>query len=122
LFWYEPGINRDAEMVWKLLSTVGKAVVEAAKLVLPRHMGHIADVVIAVVNGDGALVEQQEDIQLAQLKLQYLQHQENLEFQAVLAHLNDERTKELQAFIQRAEDARLHKNRGLLQPRDKSLS
>jgi tetratricopeptide (TPR) repeat protein len=72
-------------------------------------MGHIADVVIAVVNGDGALVEQQEDIQLAQLKLQYLQHQENLEFQAVLAQLNDERTKELQAFIQRAEDARLQK-------------
>ena len=96
-------------MVWKLLSTVGKAVVEAAKLVLPRHMEHIADVVIAVVNGDGALVEQQEDIQLAQLKLQYLQHQENLEFQAVLAQLNDERTKELQAFIQRAEDARLQK-------------
>ena len=96
-------------MVWKLLSTVGKAVVEAAKLVLPRHMGHIADVVIAVVNGDGALVEQQEDSLLAQLKLQYLQHQENLEFQAVLAQLNDERTKELQAFIQRAEDARLQK-------------
>jgi WD40 repeat protein len=97
-------------MVWKLLSTVGKAVVEAAKLVLPRHMEHIANVVIAVVNGDGALVEQQEDIQLAQLKLQYLQHQENLEFQAVLTQLNDERTKELQAFIQRAEDARLQKN------------
>ena len=110
MFWYEPGINRDAEMVWKLLSTVGKAVVEAAKLVLPRHMEHIADVVIAVVNGDGALVEQQEDIHLAQFKLQYLQHQENLEFQAVLAQLNDERTKELQAFIQRAEDARLQKN------------
>ena len=96
---------------WQLFTTVGKAVVKTAKYVLPRHLGYFAETAIAAINNHEGLARQYEEIQFAQLKLQYLQHQENLDFQEHLAKLNHERAKELQTFIQLAEDTRLQKQR-----------
>ena len=44
--------------------------------------------------------EKRHEIQLAKLKLQYIQNQENREFQAEQAELNHQHQKELQAYIQ----------------------
>lgn len=62
------------------------------------------------IDDNQALVAQRDDIHLAQLKLQYIQHQENIDFQKEQAKLSQARAKELQEFMQRAEDARLQKN------------
>ncbi|MBW4575010.1 MAG: tetratricopeptide repeat protein [Aphanothece sp. CMT-3BRIN-NPC111] len=93
-------------MIWKWLKIVGKAVVEGAKFVAP-HITYLSEAALAIVDGNSALATQREDIQLAQLKLQYIQHEENLDFQAEQGRLSHERANELTAFIQRAEDARL---------------
>ena len=100
----------DAQMVWKLIKTVRKAVVDASKYFLSRNVGYVTETVIAIANDDEALAEQREKMHLAQLKLQYLKHRDNLGFQAQQAKLSSERAKELQTFIQRAEDVRLQKN------------
>jgi WD40 repeat protein len=97
-------------MVWKLLKTVKKAVIDASQFFLPQNGGYATHTVIAVVDHDEALAEQREKMQLAQLKLQYLKHRDNLTFQSQQAKLNATRIQELQAFIQRAEDIRLQKS------------
>lgn len=93
-------------MVWQWLKTVGKAVVEVGKLVFP----YVKPIIDEIFVDDRALVEQRENIEVTQLKLQYVQHQENIDFQKDLAKLSQQRAKELEEFIQRAEDARLQKN------------
>ena len=85
-------------MVWRWLSTVGIAVVKAANFVVP-HSRYITDLNLEIPE-NSALAEQKEEIHLAQLKLYYLQNQENIDFQAEQAQLSDERANELQAFIQ----------------------
>ncbi|MGA9383345.1 MAG: hypothetical protein WBV73_31660 [Phormidium sp.] len=104
-------------MVWQLLGIVGKAVKQVAKFVRP----YIEDLIpIPITKDYPILVDRKNDIELAQLKLQYLQQAENREFQArqqekaqnaqaEIAKLSQEKAKELQEFIQRAEDARLQK-------------
>ncbi|HEY9852669.1 MAG TPA: tetratricopeptide repeat protein [Leptolyngbyaceae cyanobacterium] len=94
-------------MVWQLLKTVGKAVLGLAKIVIPHIRPLIND---DFPKDNPRLVEQRDDIKLAQLKLQYIQHQENIDFQKEQANLSQARAKELQEFIQRAEDARLQKS------------
>ena len=61
-------------------------------------------------NNDLALAPQYEQIELAQLKLKYLQHQESINLQAEEAKLDRASAKELQEFIQLAENARQQKN------------
>jgi WD40 repeat protein len=97
-------------MVWKWLETVGRAVVEATSYFLPRNVGFITEATYAIANSDRALAEHREKMQLAQLQLEYLQHQDNLDFQAKQAKLSAKQAQELQLFIQRAEDTRLQKN------------
>ncbi len=94
-------------MVWQLLKTVGKAVLGLAKIVVPYIRPLIND---DFPNDNPRLVEQRDDIQLAQLKLHYIQHQENIDFQKEQANLSQARAKELEEFIQRAEDTRLQKS------------
>jgi tetratricopeptide (TPR) repeat protein len=95
-------------MVWDV---IGKAVVEAARFIpVIIEIINTACASSSAVCDNEALARQSEDIQLAQLKLQYLQHQETLNFQAQQAQLSHEKAKELQAFIQRAEDIRLQKS------------
>lgn len=93
-------------MAWKLLRTVGKAVVEAARFVSPPQVRYIASAVNAIAQEDTQLIEQQQQIQLAQLKLQYLQHQQDLSLQAQLAKLNHEQAQKLQAYVEKAENLR----------------
>lgn len=97
-------------MVWKWLRTVGKAILDVAKFGVPpkRYNSYKSDTAL-VVPENKVLVDRQEALQLAHLKLQYLQQQENIAFQAEQGRLSNEREKELQAFIQRAEDTRMEK-------------
>lgn len=104
-------------MVWQLLGIVGKAVKQVAKFVRP----YIEDLIpIPITKDYPILVDRKNDIELAKLKLQYVQQSENQQFQAKqlekaqnfqaeIAKLSQEKAKELQEFIQRAEDARLQK-------------
>lgn len=104
-------------MVWQLLKVVGKAVKQVAKFVRP----YVEELIpIPITKDYPILADRRSDIELAKLKLQYVQQAENLEFQAKqqekaqnfqaeLAKLSQEKAKELQEFIQRAEDARLQK-------------
>ena len=85
-------------MVWRWLSTVGIAVVKAANFVVP-HSRYITDTNLDIPE-NSALAEQKEEIHLAQLKLYYLQNQENIDWKAEQAQLSDELANELQAFIQ----------------------
>jgi hypothetical protein len=93
-------------MVWKLLRTVGKAVVEAARFVSPPQVQYIANAVNAIAPEDTHLIEQQQQIQLAQLKLQYIQHQQTLASQGQLARLNHEQAQALQAYVEQAKNLR----------------
>lgn len=97
-------------MILGLLGIIGKAVVGAARFIVPEMINTAAYTFSAAVRNNEALARQSEDLQLAQLKLQYLQHRETLNFQAQQAQLGHEKAKELQAFIQRAEDIRLQKS------------
>lgn len=104
-------------MVWQLLGIVGKAVKQVAKFVCP----YVEDLIpIPITKDYPILADRKNDIELAQLKLQYVQQAENRQFQATqqekaqsfqaeIAKLSQEKAKELQEFIQRAEDARLQK-------------
>ncbi|HEY9691193.1 MAG TPA: tetratricopeptide repeat protein [Oculatellaceae cyanobacterium] len=94
-------------MVWRWLSTVGIAVVKAANFVVP-HSRYITDLNLHIPE-NSAFAEQKEEIYLAQLKLYYLQNQENIDFQAQQRQLSDERANELQAFIQFAKIVSLDK-------------
>ncbi|XWK88065.1 MAG: tetratricopeptide repeat protein [Phormidium sp.] len=107
-------------MVWQLLKIVGKAVKQVAKFVRPYIEDLIPISPLPITNDYPILVDRKNDIELAQLKLQYIQQSENQQFQAnqleksqnfqaEIAKLNQEKAKELQEFIQRAEDARLQK-------------
>ncbi len=57
-------------------------------------------------NNDLGLAPQYEQIELAQLKLKYLQHQETINLQIEEAKLDRAAAKELQEFIQLAENTR----------------
>ena len=94
-------------MVWKWLSTVGIAVVKAANFVVP-HSRYITDLNLDIPE-NSALAEQKQEIHLAQLKLYFLQNQENIDFQAEQAQLSYERADELQAFIKFAKNVSLEK-------------
>lgn len=107
-------------MVWQLLKIVGKAVKQVTKFVRPYIEELIPIPPLPIINDYPVLVDRQNDIELAKLKLQYVQQSENQQFQAKqleksqnfqaeLAKLSQEKAKELQEFIQRAEDARLQK-------------
>ncbi|MFB2877694.1 tetratricopeptide repeat protein [Floridanema aerugineum] len=104
-------------MVWQLLKIVGKAVKQVAKFVRPCVEELIP---IPITKDYPILADRKNDIELAKLKLQYVQQSENQQFQAKqleksqnfqaeIAKLSQEKAKELQEFIQRAEDARLQK-------------
>ncbi len=94
-------------MVWRWLSTVGIAVVKAANFVVP-HSRYITDLNLDIPE-NSALAEQKQEIHLAQLKLYYLQNQQNIDFQTEQGQLSDERANELQAFIQFAQVVSLDK-------------
>ncbi|MBE9229959.1 hypothetical protein IQ264_31655 [Phormidium sp. LEGE 05292] len=69
-------------MVWQLLGVVGKAVKQVAKFVRPYLEDLIPIPPLPIINDYPILADRKNDIELAQLKLQYLQQAENLEFQA----------------------------------------
>lgn len=107
-------------MVWQLLKIVGKAVKQVTKFVRPYIEELIPIPPLPIINDYPVLVDRQNDIELAKLKLQYVQQSENQQFQAKqleksqnfqseIAKLSQEKAKELQEFIQRSEDARLQK-------------
>jgi WD40 repeat protein len=107
-------------MVWQLLKVVGKAVKQVAKFVRPYIEDLIPISPLPIIRDYPILNDRKNDIELAKLKLQYVQQSENQQFQAKqleksqnfqaeIAKLSQEKAKELQEFIQRAEDARLQK-------------
>jgi hypothetical protein len=53
-----------------------------------------------IVNNQVEMEEKRQQIKLAELKLQYIENQENRDFQAQQAELNHQRQKELQEYIQ----------------------
>ena len=53
-----------------------------------------------IVDNQVKMEEKRQQIKLAELKLQYIQNQENRDFQAQQAELNHQRQKELQEYIQ----------------------
>ncbi len=90
-------------MVLKFLKTVSKAVAEAAKFVTLKKDSKSTTI---VTTKNPALVKLQKNIQLEQLKLEYIQNQDNFD----LEKLTPDNSQELQEFIQIAETARLETN------------
>ncbi|MGD1807128.1 tetratricopeptide repeat protein [Dapis sp. BLCC M126] len=90
-------------MVLKFLKTVSKAVAEAAKFITLKKDGKSTNIVTIK---NPALTKRQKNIQLEQLKLEYIQNQDNFD----LEQLSQDHSEELQAFIQIAETAKLETN------------
>ncbi len=86
-------------MVWQWVKNVVKTVADATKFTLAPQM-YIADKQAEntqiPIAANTALAERRDEMQVAQLKLQYLQQAENREFQGWLAQQSHERAKELQ--------------------------
>ncbi|VXD14654.1 hypothetical protein [Planktothrix paucivesiculata] len=83
---------------WKLLN-MGLELVSRFVLQKSLIYGQRINTDIVVVN-NAAMEEKRQQIQLLQIKLQYIKNQENREFQAEQAQLNHQRQKELQEYIQ----------------------
>ncbi len=90
-------------MVLKFLKTVSKAVAEAAQFVTLKKD---AKSTTTVTTKNPALAQRQQNIQLEQLKLEYIQNQDNFD----LEKLSQDNSQELQTFIQIAETTRLETN------------
>ncbi|WP_155968057.1 WD40 domain-containing protein [Kamptonema formosum] len=86
-------------MVWNWLKNVGKGVTGSAKVGSDTQMYLAADKqaesTALSLPGNTALAEQREEMQVAQLKLQYLQQTENQQGQGWLAETGEDLAKEL---------------------------
>ncbi|MGL6136372.1 MAG: tetratricopeptide repeat protein, partial [Planktothrix sp.] len=83
---------------WKLLN-MGLELVSRFVLQKFPIYGQRINTDIVVVN-NAAMEEKRQQIQLLQIKLQYIKNQENQEFQAQQGELNHQRQKELEEYIQ----------------------
>ena len=92
-------------MVLKFLTTISKAVAAAAKFVTPHTNKEIISTTI-VTTENSVITKLEKNIELEQLKLQYIQNIDNFD----LPDLSQANTQELQAFIQIAETAKLQTN------------
>ncbi|NET24110.1 tetratricopeptide repeat protein [Okeania sp. SIO1I7] len=92
-------------MVLKFLTTVSKAVTAAAKFVTPHTKKDVISTTI-VTTENSTVAKLEKNIELEQLKLQYIQNIDNFD----LPEISQTNTQELQAFIQIAETAKLQTN------------
>jgi hypothetical protein len=96
-------------MFEKIVNGIGKAIANFAKSIIPAPIVDAATAVLDIATKDEQVARDYQDFQMAQIKLQYLQHQDNLKLQTQLAQINHEKAKEIQQYIQTAENARLEK-------------
>ena len=92
-------------MVLKFLRTVSQAVAAAAKFVTPDIQNDVKSTAIRT-RENPALAKRQENIQLEQLKLEYIQNPDNFNWQTVTENY----APELQGFLQIVETAKLQTN------------
>jgi len=86
-------------MVWNWVKNVGKAIVDTAQAIFTPQVYTARkqrENTTAIVQSNVALAEKREDMQVAQLKLQYIQEKERQEFQAEQSYLSNQRAKEAQ--------------------------
>ncbi len=98
--------------MWDMIGGIGKAIVNSAKSFIGGPAGaivHVASTAFDMRSQNEDVADDYEDLQIAQMKLQYLQHQDNIKLQSQLAQVNHEKAKEIQHYIQSAENARLEK-------------
>jgi hypothetical protein len=96
-------------MFGKIFKGIGKAVSNFAKFAVGDPISQVASAVFDLATQDDDLADDYQDFQMAQMKLQYVQHQDNVKLQTQLAQINHEKAKEIQQYIQSAENARLEK-------------
>ncbi|WP_017718366.1 tetratricopeptide repeat protein [Kamptonema formosum] len=103
-------------MVWEWLRNVVKTVADTAKFILAAQMyipDRQAESAQLTIAANRVLADRRDEMQVAQLKLQYLQQAQNREFQGYLAEPSREQSKYLpdknQAFL--AEWAKLNQER-----------
>ncbi|MBD2480980.1 tetratricopeptide repeat protein [Planktothrix sp. FACHB-1365] len=86
-------------MVWNWLKNVGKAIVDTAQAMFTPQVYTARkqrENTTAIVQSNVALAERRDEMQVAQLKLQYIQEKERQEFQAEQSYLSNQRVKEAQ--------------------------
>ncbi|MBE9143139.1 tetratricopeptide repeat protein [Planktothrix mougeotii] len=86
-------------MVWNWLKNVGKAIVDTAQAIFTPQVYTARkqrENTTAIVQSNTALAERREEMQVAQLKLQYIQEKERQQFQAEQSYLSNQRVKEAQ--------------------------
>lgn len=103
-------------MVWNWLKNVGKAIVNTAQAVYTPQVytaNKQRENTVAIVQSNTALAERREEMQVAQLKLQYIQEKERQQYQAEQSYLSHQRAKESQErqLVFQAEQARLSQAR-----------
>ncbi|HEY9873275.1 MAG TPA: hypothetical protein V6D12_07550 [Candidatus Obscuribacterales bacterium] len=93
-------------MGWHWLKNLGKASEDVATPIADRPQGNTVILQASNTTSDLheeiwlALQEQQEEMKLAQMKLQYIQQIQHQGFQVQRSRLNHKRAQELQDFIQ----------------------
>jgi WD40 repeat protein len=94
-------------MIWKFVTGIGKSIINTAQFITPTTFTHLSNTGVAIIADNEQLADDYQKLQAAQIKLEYLQEKNQQNLGSQLAKLHPQNAREIQNYIQTAENNKL---------------
>ncbi len=94
-------------MIWKFVTGIGKSIINTAQFIVPSSIASLGNTGVEIISQDEQLAKDYQKLQATQLKLQYLQEQNQQNLAPKLAQLNPQKAKEIKHYIQTTDNHKL---------------
>jgi hypothetical protein len=94
-------------MIWKFVTGIGKSIINTAQFITPTSITSLGNTGVEIISQDEHLAHDYQNLQATQIKLQYLQEQNQQNIVPKLAQLNPQKAREIENYIQTTENNKL---------------